>query len=79
MTPSRRKLPPLNALRAFEVSGRRLSFRAAAEELGVTQGAVAQQVRAGRAPGPSPLPAFAPRPLPDATGLGLPDGRAPCL
>lgn len=42
---SRRKLPPLNALRAFEVSGRRLSFRAAAEELGVTQGAVAQQVR----------------------------------
>ncbi|MFD1216764.1 LysR substrate-binding domain-containing protein [Microbulbifer celer] len=46
MVPSRRKLPPLNALRAFEVSGRRLSFRAAAEELGVTQGAVAQQVRA---------------------------------
>ncbi len=46
MSPSRRSLPPLNALRAFEVSGRRLSFRAAAEELGVTQGAVAQQVRA---------------------------------
>ncbi|WP_311946854.1 LysR substrate-binding domain-containing protein [Halomonas piscis] len=46
MTLSRRKLPPLNALRAFEVSGRRLNFRAAAEELGVTQGAVAQQVRA---------------------------------
>lgn len=45
MTLSRRKLPPLNALRAFEVSGRRLSFRAAADELGVTQGAVAQQVR----------------------------------
>ncbi|MEM8837238.1 MAG: LysR substrate-binding domain-containing protein [Pseudomonadota bacterium] len=38
-------LPPLNALRAFDVSGRRLSFRAAADELGVTQGAVAQQVR----------------------------------
>lgn len=46
MIKSRRKLPPLNALRAFEVSGRRLSFRAAAQELGVTQGAVAQQVRA---------------------------------
>jgi LysR family glycine cleavage system transcriptional activator len=46
MTISRRKLPPLNSLRAFEVSGRRLSFRNAAEELGVTQGAVAQQVRA---------------------------------
>ncbi|MGO3889568.1 MAG: LysR substrate-binding domain-containing protein [Paenalcaligenes sp.] len=43
---SRRKLPPLNALRAFDVAGRRLSFRAAADELGVTQGAVAQQVRA---------------------------------
>lgn len=41
-----RPLPPLNALRAFEAAGRRLNFRAAAEELGVTQGAVAQQVRA---------------------------------
>lgn len=40
-----RALPPLNALRAFEVSGRHLNFRLAAEELGVTQGAVAQQVR----------------------------------
>ncbi|GAA6178932.1 transcriptional regulator GcvA [Shimia sp. NS0008-38b] len=38
-------LPPLNGLRAFDVSGRRLSFRAAADELGVTQGAVAQQIR----------------------------------
>lgn len=46
MTLSRRNLPALNALRAFEVAGRRLTFRAAAEELGVTQGAVAQQVRA---------------------------------
>jgi LysR family glycine cleavage system transcriptional activator len=42
---SRRSLPSLNALRAFEVSGRHLNFRAASEELGVTQGAVAQQVR----------------------------------
>jgi len=40
-----RPLPSLNALRAFEAAGRRLSFRAAADELGVTQGAVAQQVR----------------------------------
>jgi LysR family glycine cleavage system transcriptional activator len=38
-------LPPLNSLRAFDAAGRRLSFRAAADELGVTQGAVAQQVR----------------------------------
>ena len=43
---SRRGLPSLNALRAFEAAGRKLSFRAAAEELGVTQGAVAQQIRA---------------------------------
>lgn len=38
-------LPPLNGLRAFDAAGRRLNFRAAADELGVTQGAVAQQVR----------------------------------
>lgn len=36
---------PLNSLRAVEAAGRNGSFRAAAEELGVTQGAVAQQVR----------------------------------
>lgn len=35
----------MNGLRAFESAGRHLTFRAAAEELGVTQGAVAQQVR----------------------------------
>jgi len=35
----------LNALRAFEAASRHLNFRLAAEELGVTQGAVAQQVR----------------------------------
>lgn len=45
MPASPRSLPSLNALRAFEVSGRHLNFRAASEELGVTQGAVAQQVR----------------------------------
>lgn len=39
------RLPPLNGLRAFEAAGRHLNFRAAANELGVTQGAVAQQVR----------------------------------
>lgn len=44
MAPSVR-LPPLNALRAFEASARHGSFRRASEELGVTQGAVAQQVR----------------------------------
>ncbi|OOG61914.1 LysR family transcriptional regulator [Sinorhizobium sp. A49] len=39
------KLPSLNALKAFEAAARHLNFRLAAEELGVTQGAVAQQVR----------------------------------
>lgn len=39
------KLPSLNGLRAFEAAARHLNFRVAADELGVTQGAVAQQVR----------------------------------
>ena len=38
-------LPPLNALRAFDAAGRHLNFRLAADELGVTQAAVAQHVR----------------------------------
>ena len=43
--PTSNDLPPLNGLRAFAAAGRHLTFRAAADELGVTQGAVAQQVR----------------------------------
>ncbi len=39
-----RSLPPLNALRAFEAAGRHLSFSRAAEELGVTQGAISKHV-----------------------------------
>jgi LysR family glycine cleavage system transcriptional activator len=42
----KRQLPPLNALRAFEAAARHLSFRRAARELGVTEGAVGHQVRA---------------------------------
>lgn len=38
-------LPPLHALRAFEAASRHLNFRLAAEALGVTQSAVAQQIR----------------------------------
>src|SRR5471032_2241123 len=38
-------LPPLNALRAFEVAARLGSFKAAATELHVTHGAVSQHVR----------------------------------
>lgn len=41
-----RKLPPLNALRAFEASGRYLSFTEAARELLVTQSAVSRHVAA---------------------------------
>src|SRR3546814_8702670 len=40
------KLPPLNALRAFEAGARHLSFTKAAEELHVTQAAVSHQVKA---------------------------------
>src|SRR6478736_4674038 len=39
------RLPSLTAIRAFEAASRHLNFRLAAEELGVTQGAVAQHVR----------------------------------
>ncbi|MDA0184026.1 LysR substrate-binding domain-containing protein [Solirubrobacter phytolaccae] len=39
------ELPSLNAIRAFEAASRHLNFRLAAEELGVSQGAVAQHVR----------------------------------
>lgn len=40
------RLPPLNALRTFEVAGRQLSFTKAAEELFVTQAAVSHQIKA---------------------------------
>ncbi len=45
MTIDNDRLPSLNALRAFEVTGRHLNFRKASEEMGVTAGAVSQQVR----------------------------------
>jgi len=45
MTEGIRRLPSLNGLRVFEVVTRHLNFRLAADELGVTQGAVAQQIR----------------------------------
>jgi LysR family glycine cleavage system transcriptional activator len=41
-----RRIPPLNALRAFEAAGRHLSFAKAAEELNVTPAAVSHQVKA---------------------------------
>lgn len=39
------RLPPLNALRAFESAGRTLSFTRAADELSVTQSAVSHQIK----------------------------------
>ena len=45
MSDSSDRLPPLNALRAFEAAARRLSFTQAADELNVTPGAVSQQIR----------------------------------
>ncbi len=44
--PMPRRLPPLNALKAFEAAARSESFTRAAEELNVTQGAVSHQVKA---------------------------------
>ncbi len=41
-----RRLPPLNALRVFEVAARTGSYAAAAAELGLTHGAVSRQVAA---------------------------------
>lgn len=40
----KRKLPPLNAVRAFEAAARHVSFTKAAEELSVTHGAISRQV-----------------------------------
>ena len=44
-TEHRRRLPPLNALRAFEAAARHLNFSRAADELSVTPGAVSQQIQ----------------------------------
>ncbi|CAJ0739233.1 Glycine cleavage system transcriptional activator [Ralstonia edaphis] len=41
-----RKLPPLNAVRAFESAARHLSFTRAGEELNVTHGAISRQIQA---------------------------------
>ena len=39
------RLPPLNALRAFEAAARHLSFKKASEELAVTPTAISHQIR----------------------------------
>ena len=40
-----RKLPPLIELRAFEAAARHMSFKQAADELGVTPTAISHQIR----------------------------------
>ena len=45
LDPPRPALPPLNALRAFEAAARHGSFQRAAEELAVSPGAIAQQIK----------------------------------
>jgi len=45
-SPMLRRLPSLNALKAFEAAARHESFTKAADELSVTQGAVSHQVKA---------------------------------
>ena len=40
-----RRLPPLNALKAFEAAGRHASFTRAAAELRVTHGAVSRHIQ----------------------------------
>jgi LysR family transcriptional regulator, glycine cleavage system transcriptional activator len=42
---SRSRLPPLNAIKAFEAAARLGSFTRAADELNVTHGAVSRQIR----------------------------------
>ena len=41
----RRQLPPLNALRAFELAARHMSISQAANELRVTPAAISHQIR----------------------------------
>ncbi len=43
--PDQKLLPPMSALRAFEAAARLGSFTIAADELGVTQGAVSRQIK----------------------------------
>ena len=40
-----RRLPPLGTLRAFEAAARQLSFKEAANELGLTPTAISHQIR----------------------------------
>lgn len=45
MAAARKRLPPLNLLRAFDAAGRHLSFKRAAEELNVTSSTISHQIK----------------------------------
>jgi LysR family glycine cleavage system transcriptional activator len=64
-----RRLPPLGSLRAFEAAARRMSFREAATELGVTPTAISHQIRLLEDICGQPLFRRRPRPL-VLTGAG---------
>src|SRR6202790_3063432 len=64
-----RRLPPLGSLRAFEAAARRMSFRDAATELGVTPTAISHQIRLLEDICGQPLFRRRPRPL-VLTGAG---------
>ncbi|MGH1356691.1 MAG: LysR family transcriptional regulator, partial [Thalassovita sp.] len=42
----KKSLPPLTWFRSFEAAARTLSFTAAGDEIGMTQSAVSQQIKA---------------------------------
>ncbi|GEO14066.1 transcriptional regulator GcvA [Microvirga aerophila] len=67
---TRRRLPPLNSLRAFEAAARHLNFEKAGDEIAVTASAVGQQVKALEAWLGSPLFVRLPSKGVALTGLG---------
>ncbi len=69
ISPPRPAGPPLTALRAFEAAARHASFKAAGDELAVTPGAVAQQIKTLEAWAGAPLFARQPQGV-ELTALG---------
>lgn len=72
-----KRLPPLTELRAFDAAARHLSFKAAAEELGVTATAISHQIRLLESHSGQSLFRRRPRPLAlTAVGAALAPGIA---
>ena len=63
------RLPPMQALRAFEAAAREGSLTRAAEALNVTHGAISHQIKSLEArSGRAPRRALGPRDSPDGRG-----------